>query len=176
MRFWVSLAVFSFLSVVCASAQGATPAAPADAVTQPVSDTMAIYIPYGPPIRLADAKKIIAAALANAQKRGWKMACAVVEPAGDLVAFERMDDTQYASVGIAQDKARTSARFRRPTKYFFDQAKAGNSSVLSLPAAIAAEGGFPIVKDGKLIGAIGCSGAAGNQDATVALVGLDAIK
>ncbi len=174
MRVRFSLAVCTLLSAVCASAQSAPPTA--DAVTQPVPDAQAIYIPYGTPIRLVDAKKVMAAALANAQKRGWKMACAVVEPTGDLVAFERMDDTQYASVGIAQDKARTSARYRRSTKYFFDQAKAGNSFVLSLPGAIAAEGGFPIVRDGKLIGAIGCSGAAGNQDATVALAGLEAIK
>ena len=173
MRKCLVLAAVTLLGAACASAE---PAVPTDAITQPVADAMAIYVPYGAPIRLAIANKAVGAALADAQKRGWKLACAVVEPSGDLVAFQRLDDTQYASIGIAEDKARAAARYRRATKYYFDQLKAGNNFVLTLPGVIAAEGGFPIVKDGKLIGAIGCSGAAGNQDATSAMAGLEAIK
>jgi len=170
MRSCLGLAVVTLLSAASASAQSA------DMITQPVPAAMAVYVPYGAPIRLSLARKVLAAALGDAETRGWNIACAVVEPSGDLVAFERLDDTQYASIGIAQAKARAAALYRRPTKYYFDQVKAGNNFVLTLPGVVAAEGGFPVVKDGKLIGAIGCSGAAGNQDATVAAAGLAAVK
>ncbi len=149
---------------------------PESPVTQPVAEAMPFDIPYGTPLNLAQARKAIAAAEAEATKHGWKLVCAVAEPTGDLISLDKMDGAQYGSIQVAQDKARTAARFRRPTKAFFDQTKAGNLYVLSLPGTISAEGGFPIVHDGKLVGAIGCSGAIGNQDATAAYAGAEVLK
>ena len=145
-------------------------------ISQPVADTMPFDIPYGTPISLATARKAIAAAETEAGKHGWKLVCVVSEPTGDVVSLDKMDGAQYASIQIAQEKARTAARFRRATKVFFDAAKGGNASVLSLPGVLASEGGFPIIRNGKLVGAIGCSGAIGNQDATAAMAGVEAVK
>jgi uncharacterized protein GlcG (DUF336 family) len=147
-----------------------------EAVTQPVPDAQPNGIPYGMPISLADAKKLIAAAQAEAKKHDWRLACAVVEPTGMLVAYEKMEDTQYASAEIAIDKARASAMYRRSLKSFVDAIKAGNTGVLSLPGVIAVEGAMPIVKAGKIIGALGCSGGASNQDATAVYKALEEFK
>ena len=147
-----------------------------DAITQPVPDAAPNFTPYGTPIDLADAKKLIASALAEAKKRDWHMACAVVEPTGVLVAYEKMDDTQYGSAEVSIAKAKASALYRRPTRAFADAAKSGNVGVLGLPGAISIEGGFPIVHGGKLIGGLGCSGAASNQDATVVYKALEEFK
>lgn len=145
-------------------------------ITQPVPEKMPFDVPYGTPISLENAQKAGEAAVAEARKRNWKLACAVVEPSGDLVYFEKMDGTLYGSIQIAQDKAVTSARFRRATKVLFDAVQHGNPYVLSLRGTAPVEGGFPIVVGGKLIGGIGCSGGAGNQDATAAKAGADTIK
>ncbi len=147
-----------------------------EAISQPVPEVMPFDVPYGTPINLATARKVLAAAEAEAQKRNWKMNCAVVEPTGDLVAFEKMDGAQYASIQIAQEKARTAARFRRSTKIFFDVVKGGNPYVLGFPGMLPSEGGFPLIQAGKLIGAVGCSGGTGNQDATVAMAGTEMVK
>jgi uncharacterized protein GlcG (DUF336 family) len=164
-------------AVLLASTAGAQSLPPAqDAITQPVADAAPFFIPYGTPIDLADAKKLIASAQAESNKHDWKMACAVVEPTGALVAFEKMDDTQYGSVETSIAKAKASALYRRSTKAFTDAIKAGNSGVLSLPGAISIEGGFPIVHGGKLIGGLGCSGGASNQDATVVYKALEDFK
>jgi len=106
------------------------------------------------------------------------MAIAVVDPAGDLVYFEKMDNTQAASAAIAIDKARSSARFKRPTKAMQDVLAAGGEGLrfLVLQGAIPAEGGVPIVMDGKIVGAVGASGGAGNQDAQTAGAGAAAVK
>ena len=146
---------------------------PADPITQPVPEAMPNYIPYGEPIRLAEARKVLSKALTEADKHNWKLACAVVEPSGDLVAFEKMDDTQYASIQIAQDKAQAAARFRRSTKVFFDTVKGGNAAPLGLRGTVASEGGWPIQRNGKMTGAIGCSGGASNQDAVAARAGAE---
>jgi uncharacterized protein GlcG (DUF336 family) len=140
---------------------------PESPITQPVAETMPFDIPY---------RKAIAAAEGEAGKHGWKLVCAVADASGDLIALERMDGAQLGSIQVAQDKARTAARFRRPTKAFLDALKGGNLFVMNLPGVITAEGGFPIVRGGKLIGAIGCSGAISNQDATAAMAGLEAVK
>ena len=133
---------------------------------------------YGMSISLDMAKKAAAASTAEARKNNWFMAVAVVDTAGNLVYFEKLDGTQIASVDIAIDKARSSALFRRPTKFFQDAVAAGGDGLrfLGLRGAVPAEGGFPIIAAGKVIGAVGVSGGAGNQDAQVAKAGADSIK
>lgn len=128
--------------------------------------------PYGTPVTLALAKTIVAAAEVEARKNAWRMAIVVVEPDGSLVLFEKLDDTQYGSIEVAQTKARAAAIFRRRTKEFADQVRSGSMNILSLPGAIAVDGGIPIVVDGKVIGAIGVSGGTADEDAQTALAGL----
>lgn len=152
-----------------------TASTPAD-----VPDQMPFDVPYGQPIGVERAQAAIAAAIAEAKKspRNWKLAVAVVDTGGHLVAFAKMDGTQIASVGIAQAKARTSARFRRPTKFFADamQTPAGSNLATLDPDLVASPGGIPLVEGGKIIGAIGCSGALGSQDAVAAQAGAETIK
>ncbi len=145
-------------------------------ISQPVAEAAPFFAPYGAPITLAEAKKVLGKAQSEAAKHSWHLACAVVEPTGDLVMFEKMDDTQYASIDISLAKAKAAARFRRSIKAFFDVIKGGNVTVMTYPGVVAGEGSFPILKDGKVIGAIGCSGAASNQDATAALAGTEEIR
>ena len=123
------------------------------------------------------AKLILAAAEAEGKKRGWKMNIAVVDTNGDLVHFLRMDGAQIASVNISQGKARTAARYRRPTQLFYNAYETGHPYVSTLdPTLIASPGGFPLVEGGKLIGAIGCSGGTGDQDAAICKVGADMVQ
>jgi glc operon protein GlcG len=131
--------------------------------------------PYGAPLALEAAKRIAAPALAEAATNNWAMAVAVVDGAGDLVYFERMDATQAGSVLIAIDKARSAARFKRPTKAFQDMLSAGGDGwrVLGLQGAVPVEGGIPIVIDGKIVGAIGVSGGTSPQDGQCARAGVD---
>jgi uncharacterized protein GlcG (DUF336 family) len=133
---------------------------------------------YGLTVNLEQAKKAVAAATAEAKKNNWFMAISVVGPAGDLVYFEKMDNTQVASVAISQHKARAAATFRRPTKAFQDglAASPANVYLLTLDGIIASEGGVPILAGGKIIGAIGVSGATGAQDGQVAMAGINALK
>jgi uncharacterized protein GlcG (DUF336 family) len=131
--------------------------------------------PHGMPITLEQAKRAVAAAEAEANKNGWMMAIAIAEPSGALVYFQKMDNTQYGSIKIAQAKAETAALFRRPTKMFTDALHDGHLFFLTFQGLSAAPGGLPIVADGKLIGAIGVSGGAGHQDDVVAKAGADAI-
>lgn len=133
---------------------------------------------YGSSIDLANAKKVAAAALAEAVKNKWLMAAAIVDTAGDLVYFEKMDDTQLASTVIAVEKARAAARFKRPTKAFQEMLAAGGDGIraLSLHGAVAAEGGVPIVMDGKVVGAVGVSGGTSPQDGQCANAGIAAVK
>lgn len=171
----VLLAGAALLSI--SGAAFADPLPPAqDAISQPVPDAMPNGVPYGTPIGLADANKLVVSAIADAKKHEWRLACAVVEPTGALVAYQKMDDTQYASADIAIAKARASATYRRSLKAFVDAIKAGNNGVLSLPGVIAVEGAMPIVKGGKMIGALGCSGGASNQDATAVYDALEEFK
>jgi glc operon protein GlcG len=135
-------------------------------------------IPYGEPISLADARKVIAAATAEADNNKWPVAIAVVDGAGHLVAFDRLDNTQYGSIEVALQKAKTSALFRRPTKVFEDNVAAGGATlkVLKLPDALPIEGGLPILRDGKIIGAVGVSGVKSTEDAEIATAGLAALE
>lgn len=142
-----------------------------------VPEKMPFDIPYGTPISMEMAKKAVEATLAETAKRGWKMAVAVVSPSGDLTYFAKMDDTQLISSEIAPKKARTAAKFRRETKLFFEQMETGHPFVATLDEnLVASPGGIPIVVGGKLIGAIGCSGGVGSQDAVVCQAGVDAIS
>ena len=132
---------------------------------------------YGPPITNEQAKAVAAAALAEAKKNNWRMAFAIVGPAGELVYFEKMDGTQLASVDISQGKARTAVLFRRPSKAFADQYAAGNTAFMTFPEKpVASEGGVPIIVSGKIIGAIGASGGTGQQDGMAAAAGASAAK
>jgi len=134
--------------------------------------------PYGPPISNTDAKKAAAAALAEAAKNHWNMAVAVVDPNGTLVYYEKMDNTQLGSANVAVDKARSAALFKRPTKAFQDALASGGAvmRVLGLEGAVPVEGGVPIIADGKIIGAIGVSGANSDQDGQCANAGAATIK
>jgi len=134
--------------------------------------------PYGTAISLENAKKAAAPALAEAAKNNWKVAVAIVGPAGTLIYYEKMDNTQLGSAEVAIDKARTAALFKRPTKAFQDALAAGGEGlrILTLKGVVAAEGGIPLVMDGKIVGAIGVSGATSAQDAQCAKAGADTIK
>jgi uncharacterized protein GlcG (DUF336 family) len=173
------LAVFIAAGVLAAPiayAQAPAPAAPAPA---PVPEVMPFDIPYGTPIDLDTAHKAIIAAAAEAKKHNWKMSISVVDPSGNLVAHATMDGTQYASIEISQGKARTAALYRRPSGLFQTAINSGgfpsNATILALTHGVASEGGFPIVVNGKLIGAIGCSGGIFTQDAATAKAGLAAL-
>jgi glc operon protein GlcG len=133
---------------------------------------------YGTAINAEQAKKVAAAALADAKKNNWTMAVAVVDTGGQLVFFEKMDSTQTGSVEVAQAKARSAALFKRPTKAFQDALAAGGEGlrILGLPGALPVEGGLPLLIDGKVVGAIGLSGGTSAQDGTVAKAGADVLK
>jgi len=137
-----------------------------------------LAVPYGASINLETAKKAAAVALAEARKNGWTMAVAVVDPAGDLVYFEKMDATQAASVAIAVDKARSAARFKRPTKALQDTLAAGGEGlrILALQGAVPVEGGAPIQMAGTIVGAIGVSGGTSPQDGQCANAAVASVK
>jgi len=130
---------------------------------------------YGAPIGVEAARKAAAAAIAEAKKNGWTVAAAIVDPGGTLVYFERIDGTQNGSSEVAQQKARTSAAFKRPTKLLEDLVTSGKSQYLKLPGALPLEGGIPLLIDGKVVGAIGVSGAKSDQDGVCAKAGADTL-
>ncbi|MGB8322986.1 MAG: heme-binding protein [Candidatus Acidiferrum sp.] len=134
--------------------------------------------PYGAPISLEEAKKVAAPALAEARKNNWTMAVAIVDTSGNLVYYEKMDNTQLGSAQISIAKARTAAIFKRPTKALQDAVAAGGAGnrILRLDNATPIEGGIPIIQDGKIIGAIGVSGDASEHDGQCAKAGADSIK
>lgn len=134
--------------------------------------------PYGLPISLENARKAAAPALAEAVKNNWNVAVAIVDPAGNLVYYEKMDNTQLGSANVSIDKARTAVLFKRPTKAFQDALAAGGDSVriLRLQGVVPVEGGIPLLMDGKIVGAIGVSGATSAQDAQCAKAGADTVK
>ena len=133
---------------------------------------------YGTPITADTDKKVAAPALAEARKNQWNMAVAVVDTHGDLVYFERMEDTQVGSVDVAIAKARSAARFKRPTKAFQDALAAGGEGlrILAIEGAVAVDGGLPLVVGGKIVGAIGLSGGTSVQDGQCAAAGAAVLK
>jgi len=134
--------------------------------------------PYGPPITLEQAKKVLAAAEAEAQKNNWPVAITVVDSGGYVVATHRLDNTQLGSIPFAEDKARTAVLYRRPSKAFEDAVAGGGIGLraLGLRGAVPYDGGVPIFVDGKIIGAIGVSGMLPQQDGQVANAGASALK
>jgi glc operon protein GlcG len=157
------------------AAAPATPPAPPSAGGTP--DAMPFDIPYGQSIGLEQAKQVMAAAEAEAKKRNWKMNIAVVDTNGELVHFSRMEGAQIASGLISVNKARTAARFRRETRVFYNAYETGHTNAGTLdPTLAASPGGFPLVEGGKLIGAVGCSGGTGDQDAAVCKAGVEVVK
>ncbi|WP_298254443.1 heme-binding protein [Bradyrhizobium sp.] len=175
MRLMTSLALAACAAVAFSSqalAQSPAPAAPAA-----VPEKMPFDIPYGISIGLDHAKQLVAAAEAEAKKHNWKMNIAVVDTNGEPVLFERMEDAQIASGSISIGKARTAARFRRESRLFFNAYESGHTYVSTLdPTLVASPGGFPLVQGGKLIGAIGCSGGTGEQDAVTCKAAADLLK
>jgi glc operon protein GlcG len=141
------------------------------------ADGIPFDIPYGTHVNLETARKLVAAVEAEAVKHRWKFVITVVDTNGDLVHLARMDGAQVASVGVSQGKARTAARFRRETRLFYNAYETGHPYVGTLdPTLVASPGGYPLVENGKLIGAIGCSGGTGDQDAAACKVGAEMIK
>lgn len=134
--------------------------------------------PYGAPITLEQALKVVAAAEAEAKANKWPVAISVVDTGGHLVAFHRLDNTQLGSIEVALEKAKTAVLFRRATKVFADGLAAGgeNLRVLKVPGAIPIEGGIPLVHDGKIIGAVGVSGVKPSEDGQVATAGVAGLK
>jgi len=134
--------------------------------------------PYGLSITNEQAKKVADAALAPARANGWTVVVAIVDTGGFLVYLEKLDQTQVGSVAIAEDKARSSAIFKRPTKMFHERLARGGDGmiVLGLKGAIPVEGGLPILVDGKLIGALGVSGGSSAEDEVCAEAGAAALR
>ncbi len=136
-------------------------------------------MPYGAPINLETAKKVAAAAAAEVKKRNWHGMCiSVVDPHGELVYFERDDSCQYASISISEHKARTAARYRRPTLVFERLRDKGFffAYLTTLDDVIASRGGNPLVVDNHIVGAIGVSGGTGSQDDTISTAGVAGLK
>ena len=131
--------------------------------------------PYGAAVGVDVAKKLATSAIAESKKNGWTVAVAVVDPGGALVYFERIDGTQYASSDIAVAKARTAATYKRPTKLLEEAVASGRQGLLSLPGAVLLEGGIPLVVDGKIIGAVGVSGATSQQDGVCAQAAINTV-
>ena len=169
---------FAFLLVAAAVTTGTVCAQTAQAPNplDAIPDKMPFDLPYGAPIDLEHARAAIAATAAEAKRHDWKLNIAVVDAGGNLVAFERMDDAQLASIDVSQHKARTAVRFRRETKVFESGVQSGNVYQLTLDGVIASRGGIPLVENGKIIGAIGCSGGTGSQDEASCKVGAATVK
>lgn len=152
---------------VAAPAWGQTAPAPAAAPAPPLS--------YGAPIGLEAAQALVDRAVEAGRARGFRLAIAVVEPSGELVAFGRMDDVQYGSIAVAQAKARSSARFRASSASAEERLAAGRMALLAIDGIVPVAGGVPIVVDGRVVGAIGVSGASSAQDDEVARAAIAAV-
>ena len=133
---------------------------------------------YGPTITLEQAMKAANAALAEAKKLNVAEAITIVDNAGRLVLFRKMDDLRQLGVDLSQGKARTSAFSKLPSKAYEDRVASGGAGLTVLSFGVtAAAGGLPIMMDGKMVGAIGVGGGpTGVIDAQVAQAGLDALK
>ena len=162
---------------ICVSLSGQAQSPPAANPLDAIPDNMPFDIPYGAPISLDHALTAIAAAVAEAKKHNWKLNVAVVDSGTNLVAFQRMDGAQLASIAVSQHKARTAASFRRETRVIEDGVQLKqNYYLLTLDGVIASRGGIPLVEGGKLIGAIGCSGGTGSQDEVACKAGAATVK
>lgn len=171
----IALAVTGVCISVAGEAQ--TPAAPTVNPLDAIPENMPFDVPYGAPISLERAEAAIAAAVAEAKKHHWKLNVAVVDSGANLVAFQRMDGAQLASIAVSEHKARAAASYRRETKAFEDAIQLKQSYyALSLDGIIASRGGVPLIEGGKIVGAIGCSGGTGSQDEVACKAGAATIK
>jgi glc operon protein GlcG len=142
-----------------------------------IPDEIPFDVPYGRPISLEQAQAVIQAAVAEARKRNWKMNVAVADSGGNLVAFQRMDGAMLASIQIAEHKARAAVTFRRPTKVFEDGIQLMHLNyLLAFDGVIASRGGIPLIDQGVIIGAVGCSGGTDSQDEVVSKAGAAVIN
>ena len=151
------------------------------AASQPAAggtaDGIPFDVPYGTPVGLDRSDHLLRCLEAEAARHRWKLNIAVVDTHGELVHFSRMDGAQLGSIGVSQGKARTAARFRRETRAFYNAFETGHPYVATLdPTLIASPGGIPLIEGGKLIGAVGCSGGTGDQDAAACKAGADLVK
>ncbi len=168
-----TLATCLLTTCLLASAADGVPAPTADFVPE----SMPYDIPYGPPISLERANAALASGVLEAQKRNWKLDLAVVDSGGNLVAFNRMDGAQLASIAISEHKARAAVQYRRETKAFEKGLNQDHAlSILTLDAVIALRGGIPIIAQGQIIGGVGCSGGTGSQDEVVCKAMVEALR
>ncbi len=144
-------------------------------VTLMLASTASAQLADKKALTLAAAKKMAAAAEAEALKNNWRMVIAIVDDGGHLIYLQRTDETQAGSIKVAVQKARSAAMFKRPTKVWEDALAGGRTAVLGLSGAVPLEGGTPVMLDGKLLGAIGVSGGSGAQDGQVGKAGVDAL-
>jgi len=166
----MKLTMFRALLVVAGAAISSFTSAQTANPMDVVVDVMPFDIPYGAPISLDKAESLIGAVVGEAKRRNWKMNVAVVDSGGNLVAFQRMDGAQLASIQIAEHKARTAVKFRRESKLLEDAIQKF-AYIATLDDVIASRGGIPLVVDGKIVGALGCSGGTGSQDEAVCKFG-----
>ncbi len=171
-RMFALACVLAALALAAGSvvAQTLSPVAPAASAQQPET------APYGPPITLDQAKRAMAAAELEAAKNSWRVATTILDSGGNLVMFHKMDNAQLSAITVSEGKARTALTFKRPSKALSDAIAGGGAGwrLLALKNITPLEGGLPIMLDGKIIGAIGVSGAISSQDAQVAKAGADA--
>ena len=167
--------MFRMFAPACALAAFFVVAGPA--LAQQLLRAAAVTPPYGPPITLDQAKRAMAAAELEAAKNSWQVAVTILDSGGNLVMFHKVDNTQLASISASEGKASTALRFKRPSKALDDAIAAGGAGLrlLAVKDITPLEGGLPILVDGKIIGAIGVSGALSSQDAQVAKAGADAL-
>jgi glc operon protein GlcG len=172
----LAIALLCGASVFATDSFAADPKPAAD--QKPAAPVSTYAIPIGATISLDNAKRVAAAAAAEARKNNWHMAIAVVDPAGTLIYYEKMDDTQIGSANVAIDKARSAALFKRPTKAFQDAVAGGGLGVriLGLQGAVPLEGGTPLMSGGKLVGAIGVSGDLSENDGKCAAAAVALLK
>jgi glc operon protein GlcG len=174
--------VIPLLATAALLAAGSGGAADQPAASPPnpldvIPDKMPFSTPYGAPIALQRAQAVVQAAVSEAAKRGWQLNVAVVDSGANLVAFARMDGAQLASIAVSEHKARTAVKYRRATKAFEDAVqKSGYNYALTLDDIIASRGGIPLIEDGKIVGAVGCSGGTGSQDEVACAAAAATIK
>ena len=171
-----NLAAALFVPALFAGAAFAQAPAPAANPLDTVPEKMPFDVPYGAPISLERAQAAIAAAVGDAKGHNWKLNVAVVDSGGHLVAFQRMDGAQLASVRIAEHKATAAAQFRRETKVFEGGIQNGLNYLITLDGVIGSRGGILLMDGGKLVGAIGCSGGTGSQDEVICKAGAAAVN
>jgi uncharacterized protein GlcG (DUF336 family) len=165
------------LALACAFALSAGAALAQQPPAAPAAAATAGKEPYGPPITLDQAKRAMAAAELEAAKNSWQVAITILDSGGNLVMFHRIDNAQLSATTVSEGKARTALEFKRPSKALDDAIAAGGAGMrlLALKDITPLEGGIPVIVDGKIIGAIGVSGALSSQDALVAKTGADAL-